>query len=80
MIVSSLERDIEGDGPTQPEGKPTPDRIAELLQNLFKFRNFYDQMDFSLGKWLVIIKAIIELTDPSKSLDLTENRSTGAKV
>lgn len=64
----------------QPEGKPNPDRIAQLLQNLFRFINFYDQVDFSLEQRLSIIKAIIELTDPSGSPSLAENRSIGAKV
>lgn len=31
---------------------------------LFKFRNFYDQVDFSPKQRLAIAKAIIELTDP----------------
>lgn len=31
----------------RPEGKPDLDRIAQQVKNLFKFRNFYDQMDFS---------------------------------
>lgn len=42
--------------------------------NFAYIENFYDQMDFSLEQRLVITKVIIELADPSRSLNLTENR------
>lgn len=51
------------------------DRMVEWVQNLFKFKHFYDQMDFSLKQRLAINKSIVELTDLSKSCELVEKRS-----
>lgn len=31
----------------QPEGESNLMKIAQQVQNLFKFESFYDQMDFS---------------------------------
>lgn len=42
-----------------------PYLTAQHAQNLFKFRNFYNQMDFRDDMLLVVAKAIIELIDTS---------------
>lgn len=46
----------------QPEGELDLDKIAQHVQNLFKFMNFYDQMDFNAEQCLASSKAIVELT------------------
>lgn len=43
------------------EAEPDLDRVAQQDQNFFKFRNFYEQMDFTTGQRLAITKAIIKL-------------------
>lgn len=58
----------------QHEGEPDIDRIAQWVQNLFKFKHYYDQMDFSPKQRLAISKSIIQLTDPSGSYGFVENR------
>lgn len=39
-----------------PVGEPDLDMMAQRVHNLFKFKNFYDQMKFSLKLCLAIIK------------------------
>lgn len=48
-----------------------------MVANVFKFKSYYDQMNFSPEQRLAITKVIIDLTDPSGSLGLAENRSRG---
>lgn len=43
--------------------------------NLFKYKNFYDQMDSNPYQRLTITKAITELIDPSGIFSLIENRA-----
>lgn len=45
--------------------------MDQWVQNLLKFKNFYDQMDFSL-EHLAITKGIIKLTNPSEGSNLVE--------
>lgn len=59
----------------QPEDEPDLEKMAHRVQNLFKFKSFYDYIDFSLEQRLAIIKAIIMLTDPSGSSNIVERRS-----
>lgn len=47
MMASHADMKVGGDGPMQPEGEPDHDLMAQQIHNLFKFRNFYNQMDFS---------------------------------
>lgn len=50
--------------------------MAQQVESLFKFRNFYYQMEFSPEQHLEITKAIIELIDhPSGSSGLVKSRS-----
>lgn len=44
------------------KGELVPNRMAEKVQNLFKFRNFHDQMDFSPWQCIAITKAIFALS------------------
>lgn len=48
MMVLALERPVEGDISMQLEGESYLEKMAQWLWNLFKFKNFYDQSDFSL--------------------------------
>lgn len=57
------------------EGVPDLNNMGERVQHLYKFKHFYDQMDFNPEQRLAITKSIIELTDPSESCDLVEGRS-----
>lgn len=59
-----------GAGLVTPEGETQTDAMAQRVQNLFKFRNFYHQMDFSRKQYL----AIIGLTNPSGGLNLAEQK------
>lgn len=54
------------------QNEPNLDRMAHVVQNLFKFKNFYYQMTFSSDHKLTITKAIIELTNPSECPGLGE--------
>lgn len=47
------------------EGEPDPDGMAQKVDNLFKFKKCYDQMDFNIEQRLAITKDIIKLIDPS---------------
>lgn len=70
----------------KPEGEPEGEASVECEDeemtwsngstgiDLLKFKNFYDQIDFSPGKRLVITKAIIELTEPSGSSNVVESK------
>lgn len=69
MVVSS-----SVDVPMHAEDEPDLDKM-EWVQNLFKFKHFYDQMDFVPEQRLAITKSIIELTDPSMSCGLVEKSS-----
>lgn len=42
------EKDVEWDISMQPKGEADLDRMAQWLQSLFKFKNFDNQMGFSL--------------------------------
>lgn len=57
--MSTSQKNVE-DVPLQSEGKPDLDKIAQSVQSMFKFKHFYDQVDFSAEKRLVITKTIID--------------------
>lgn len=57
-----------------PEGEPDLEKVAQQIQNLFKLKIFYDQIDFNIEQRLTNIKVIIELTDPSGSSNLFQSR------
>lgn len=57
------------------EGDLDLDQMTQRLQNLFKFKNFYDQVDFNREQMLTIMKAIIELTNMLGSSNLVESRT-----
>lgn len=71
VMMSHLEADT---AKVIPEGKPDLDRMAQQVENLFKTRSFYNQMDLTAEQHLVIAKAIIELTDPSGGSALADKR------
>lgn len=48
------------------------DQMARQDRHLFEVQEFYDQMDFNSYQWLTVTKAIIELSDLSRSSDLTK--------
>lgn len=56
------------------EGEPNPDRMAKHVHNLFKFMNFYNQMDFNAEQRLAITMGIVELIDPSRDSGLVEQK------
>lgn len=70
MMISAMNEEII----SQPEVEPDLDQRMQKVQGLFKFKSFYDQMDFNSEQILAIRKAIIELTDYSKSLNLDEKK------
>lgn len=51
---------MEGEEQQQPKGELDLDCTAQQVQDLFKFKSIYDQMDFNADQRLVITKAIIE--------------------
>lgn len=63
MMASDDKMKIEKDEQQMPKGELDFDRMAQHVQNFFKFKNFYDQMDFNAHLCLVITEAIIQLTD-----------------
>lgn len=50
------------------------DQKALKVQELFKFKSFYDQMDFSSKQRLATTKAILELTDSTEIVNFFERR------
>lgn len=44
LMVSASEREVEGEISMQPEGELELNWMAQQVQGLFKFRNFYDHM------------------------------------
>lgn len=48
MMVSSTQRDDEGDTLMQPDGESKLDKMAQWVKSLFKLRSFYGQMYFNL--------------------------------
>lgn len=54
------------------------ERTAKLVQNLLKFKHFYEQMDFRPEHKMAITKSVIELSDPSESCGLVEKRQRKA--
>lgn len=74
MMVFASEKDTEEDIPMQLEGESNLDKMAHRLQNVFKFRHVYDQIDFSPEQRLAITKAILKLANPSESCGLDEKR------
>lgn len=73
----SIEIEIEKDEQQKLESKPHLDRMTQQVQNLFKFKNFYDQMDFDASGSLEITKAIIEQTNFSRGSGLFQSRPHG---
>lgn len=71
MMVPTSEEDT----PIQPKSKPDLDEMAQQVQNLLKFKHFYNQKDFNPKQRMAINKSIIELTDPSGNCGLVESRS-----
>lgn len=60
---------------SQPEDEQDRDRRALKVQKLFKFKSFYDQMDFNSKQRLAITKAIMELTNFTEDVNLIEKRT-----
>lgn len=57
------------------------DMMAQQVQNLFNFRNFYVLMDLTAEQRLAITKAIIEVTDLSGGSNLVQKLPCGgAKI
>lgn len=54
MMGSASERNMEEDVPKQPESEAGLDKMAQWVQNLFKFKHFYNWMDFNPGQKLDI--------------------------
>lgn len=63
MMASHLVMKVEGNYAHQPEGELVFDNMAQQVQNLFIFKNFYEQMDFSTDQHLAITEAIIKLAN-----------------
>lgn len=59
----------------QSEEEVDLDQRALKVQELFKFKSFYDQIDFNFKQRLAITKAIMELTNPMENIILVEGRT-----
>lgn len=79
MMVSHSEAGVERTDEEMPEVELELDRMAQQVQNLFKFRNFYNQMHLDPDQGLAS-KVIIELTDLSGGFDLIKRRCTERRV
>lgn len=51
--------------------------MAEQVQHLFNFRNFYNQADFTEGQHLAIDNAIIEIADSLGGSDFNQMKPLG---
>lgn len=72
MIVLYVDMDVEGDEAVKPESEPKLNRMDQRVQNLFKFKQFYDQMDFNSNQRLAITKVIIDLIGSSGGSGLAQ--------
>lgn len=60
---------------TWGRGRPRP--MAQQIPNFFKFKNFYEQMEFIIEQHLGITKVINVLSSSSGGLSLTERKPHG---
>lgn len=51
--------------------------MTQWVQNLFKFKKLYDQIDFDAAESLEIRKAIIELTNSLRGSGFFQNEPRG---
>lgn len=66
MMASYHETKDEGTVGKVLEVEPSLILLARRVQNIYKFQNFSDQMDFHPNQHIAITKATIELNDFSK--------------
>lgn len=59
------------------ETKSNLDQMAQQVQHLFNFRNFYNQKGFTVGQRLDIINTIIELSDSLGGSDFIKLKLRG---
>lgn len=50
MMLSASKKDIEEDLPIYLECEPDIDKMAQRVQNMFNFKQFYDYMEFGWPK------------------------------
>lgn len=79
MMTSHCEVKVESDEKMMSESNLDLDRMAQHVQNLFKLKNFYDEMDFDAGRGFAIMKEIIELTDPLGGLGSDKKATCGGR-
>lgn len=71
-MISAMDEEMV----SQSEDEQDLDQRALKVQELFKFKSFYDQMDFNSKQRLAITKAIMELTNSTEDMNLIE-KTTG---
>lgn len=79
MMISTLDEEMA----PQPEDEEDLDQRASKVQGLFKFKNFYDQMDLNLKQRIAITKAIMKLTDSTEGVTFLRKilrETTGSKT
>lgn len=71
MVISIIDEKMV----SQPEVEQDLDQRTLKVQELFKFKSVYDQMDFNSKQRLAITKAILELKDSTESVNFVERRT-----
>lgn len=70
MMISSADEELT----MLSEEELSLDQRALKVQELFKFKSFYDHMDFNSKQRLAIAKAIMKLTDSTEGVNPVEKR------
>lgn len=70
-MISAIDEEMV----SQPEVEQDLEQKALKVQELFKFKRLYDQMDFNSKQMLAIKKAIIELIVSTKNVNFVERRT-----
>lgn len=80
-MIASHEKEIEEVEKKVPEAELYLDRMAQQVHtNLFKFKNFHDQMNFTSYQCLAITNATIDLIDLSRGFDVAKKLPRQKKI
>lgn len=80
MMLSHCEMEIEKDDQKVSEGEPNLDQMSQQVQNLLKFKKFYDLVEFTASHGLAITKATIEFIDSSRGMVSINKAPNGGKI
>lgn len=78
-MATHSEMKIEKDEQEAPKGESDLDCVDKQVQNLFKFKSFYNHMDFGANQRSEVRKATIGLINSSGGSSVVQNRPHGGR-